>query len=431
MTPRELQELLATGGERYDVEYKRPGRRADRRYFSGVARAVLAMANRRDGGTVVIGVEEKRGSPAALIGLSPDELTTWRADDVRDALATYAEPSVDVEVLQVALDDKTAVVIRVREFADVPVLCRKDGEDVREGALYVRSRRKPESIEVPRQAEMRDLIELATEKRLVAFLRTAAAAGIRPGSAPGEASPPSDTARFDQQRSAMQMSGSTKARKRGFWQVSIHPQRFVQQRVPNILELAPIMRAAAVSYRGWPYPSVLTRLEPSIGDDWIQADVDDRIHVERWRMYQSGHFVQDMGLWEDWFEQDFLTRAEQRPTASETLGVDFTIGTLTEIFEFAARLAASAAGAEAMVISLSLHGLKGRRLELPPGRAGFSTPRVANIDSYRFEPRLMARDALLTDPRAPAVDAALELFRRFGWDAGAKLVASFQPPLQG
>ena len=52
-------------------------------------------------------------------------------------------------------------------FADIPVLCKRDYQDVlRSGACYVRSRRKPETTEIPTQADMRDLLELATEKKL-------------------------------------------------------------------------------------------------------------------------------------------------------------------------------------------------------------------------------------------------------------------------
>lgn len=433
MTPQDLAELLATGSERYDVEYKNPGSRDDKAFFSGVARAVLAMANRRDGGVVVVGVNEQRGSAATLLGLTAPQLATWNHDNVRDALAVYAEPSVDVDVHHVTLDGKTAVVIRVREFADIPVLCRKDGEKVREGALYVRSRRKAESVEVPRQAEMRDLIELATEKRLRAFFQTASAAGIRLGGPAGVTATPllvTDAAQYQRELDAMMLAASEKARHRGFWRVSIHPQRYVPNRVPNIMALTPIMRAAAVQYRGWPYPSVLARKEAVIGTDWIEVEIDERIHVEHWRFHQSGHFTQVMGFWEDWYEQDVLTRPNEMPVANETFGVDFAVGTLTEIFEFASRLAASEAGADAMVIHIAAHRLKGRRLTLPPNRAPFLSPYVANIESFEFPPVTVERDALLSDPRRPAVDAAGEVLKRFGWDAGSQMLASFQPPLR-
>ena len=81
-------------------------------------------------------------------------------------------------------DGNHVVILRVYEFEDIPILCRRNvqGEKgkplLRDGACYVRSRRKPETAEIPTHEDMRELLELATEKRLRAFLRQARAAGF-------------------------------------------------------------------------------------------------------------------------------------------------------------------------------------------------------------------------------------------------------------
>ena len=91
---------------------------------------------------------------------------------------------------------KWYMILRVREFEDIPVLCKRDYEKVlRDGACYVRSRRKPETAEIPSEVDMRDLLELATEKRLRKFVAQARAAGL---DLAGAASP-SDQERFDNQ----------------------------------------------------------------------------------------------------------------------------------------------------------------------------------------------------------------------------------------
>jgi hypothetical protein len=48
-------------------------------------------------------------------------------------------------------------------------------------AVYVRSRRQPETIEVQTQTEMRELLDLATEKAVAKFVRIATHTGIRIG----------------------------------------------------------------------------------------------------------------------------------------------------------------------------------------------------------------------------------------------------------
>ena len=125
---------------------------------------MLGMANRRDGGRVIIGVQDI-GSVLNPIGLDEAQLATWNYDHVSDRVAVYADPGVvfDLEIKE--YNGRSYVVIQVEEFGDVPVLCKRAYDDVlRDGACYVRPRRKPETTEIPTYADMRDLLDLATEK---------------------------------------------------------------------------------------------------------------------------------------------------------------------------------------------------------------------------------------------------------------------------
>ena len=65
------------------------------------------------------------------------------------------------------------------EFDDIPVLCKRAyGNVLRDGACYVRPRRKPETSEIPTQADMRDLLDLATEKEVRKYLERAQRLGL-------------------------------------------------------------------------------------------------------------------------------------------------------------------------------------------------------------------------------------------------------------
>ncbi len=178
MTEEEFEARLTLGHEQRGVEFKGPGKRSDKPFFARVTRAVLGMANRRDGGQVIIGVQDNEGT-LTPVGLSKPALATWKYDDVADALAVYADPSVSFELEIVQWKDRHYLIIHVHEFEDVPVLCNKDYPDIlRKGACYVRSRRKPETAEIPSQADMRDLLDLASEKGLRRFVAQARAAGL-------------------------------------------------------------------------------------------------------------------------------------------------------------------------------------------------------------------------------------------------------------
>lgn len=59
MTNQEFASYLALNHELQGVEFKGPGPRSDKQLFAKVVRAVLGIANRRDGGLLIIGVDDK------------------------------------------------------------------------------------------------------------------------------------------------------------------------------------------------------------------------------------------------------------------------------------------------------------------------------------------------------------------------------------
>jgi hypothetical protein len=146
------------------------------------------MANLSDGGHVIIGIADD--SVAAMLpGLCEPDLTSWLTyDDIARKIANYADPPLRFDLDSMALLSGARVaVMRVHEFADIPVLCAKDYPGVlRAGACYVRSHRAPETAEVPSSTEMRDLIELAKPGRVSCWLSLA---GATQGGAVGTSMP--------------------------------------------------------------------------------------------------------------------------------------------------------------------------------------------------------------------------------------------------
>jgi hypothetical protein len=91
------------------------------------------------------------------------------------------------------------VVITVREFDTVPAICTRSYQEkasviLKDGALYVRSQRKPESREVATYEEMLQLIELATDKSTRQFIARIHGTGLLESSEGGEGS---DDSRYD------------------------------------------------------------------------------------------------------------------------------------------------------------------------------------------------------------------------------------------
>jgi hypothetical protein len=176
----DIEDLLRGGREMRGFEIKGPGDRGDSRFFAKVARAALSLGNLRDGGYGVIGIED--ANPASLgPGLDEAQASSWaNSDEVARKLAVYADPPLDFELEVITLSSGNRVAaFRVHEFADLPHLCAKGYDDVlREGALYVRSRKLPETVEVASSVAMRDILDLAIEKGVRRFVQTATRAGL-------------------------------------------------------------------------------------------------------------------------------------------------------------------------------------------------------------------------------------------------------------
>ena len=129
--------MLVLGHEIRGFELKGPGLSTDKHLFAKVARAALSMGNLRDGGHIVIGIDDTE-QHTMLPGLDAAQLASWLAfDDVARRFANYADPPLRFECASAELSNGvTIAIIQVFEFADLPHLCAKNyGEVLRKGAL--------------------------------------------------------------------------------------------------------------------------------------------------------------------------------------------------------------------------------------------------------------------------------------------------------
>jgi predicted HTH transcriptional regulator len=144
---------------------------------NNLIKAALAMSNIRDGGVIVLGVRND-GTP---VGLSAKEAVVFDHDALAPVINEYAEPYTRLVVTSGHDPDdggRWFVVIQIQEFHEYPVICKRDGTDLRRGALYTRSTKMNASAEVASVAEMKEILDLAVEKGIRAFNLRAASAGI-------------------------------------------------------------------------------------------------------------------------------------------------------------------------------------------------------------------------------------------------------------
>ena len=175
MKEPEFLELVALGEAR-GVELKGPMLLSDKSSIKAV-KAALALSNRRDGGHIVVGVREAKLIQPEFVGLSSTQATSWNYDDIADLFERYAEPRIEFTVERQPYDSKLFIILRISEFTDVPILCKKGSEVTVEGACYVYPIGKAEVKPIPGMQDMRELLDLAAEKRLRHLLAQVGQAG--------------------------------------------------------------------------------------------------------------------------------------------------------------------------------------------------------------------------------------------------------------
>jgi hypothetical protein len=129
MTEQDLEQFIGLGHELPGVEFKPPGPRTDPYLFAAVTRAVLGMANRPNGGLVIVGVEEGPDGTLRPTGLRDADLQTWDFDSVAASLSAAADPFVAVACEPSPFRGVTLLVLRVSEFETLPVICQKQLTD--------------------------------------------------------------------------------------------------------------------------------------------------------------------------------------------------------------------------------------------------------------------------------------------------------------
>ena len=180
--PQELLQYVRHGREERYLEYKERLDWSQSAHQVKLVKAVLGMSNVRGGGVLVIGVKKD----GTAVGLSEEEALQFTQDAVAAVVNTYAAPYAEITVTTGTDSDASSwfVIVQVSEFDQVPVICKRDGNGLRQGAVYTRGRRIHETTEVRSEAEMREIIEMAiskgVDKELGTFFRRFEGTGIPP-----------------------------------------------------------------------------------------------------------------------------------------------------------------------------------------------------------------------------------------------------------
>jgi len=160
-----LDYLISHRREERNLEYKQSMSWTDINTKVKVIKSSMAMANIPDGGYIVFGMT-KKGEVYEPEGMQAEHADSFKQDDVMEYVNNYADPYVELTVVSAERGGKRFVVIQVQEFGQLPVVCKKDSEDLKRGDVFTRSRKKYETARVGSQTEMREILDLAVDKEI-------------------------------------------------------------------------------------------------------------------------------------------------------------------------------------------------------------------------------------------------------------------------
>lgn len=211
----------------------------------------------------------------------------------------------------------------------------------------------------------------------------------------------------------------TKIKEAPHWRVTIRPGTHAEERIRTLGECWRLVETSRVSLRGWDYPH-LNYEHRQNGNDWVASWAEYRSHREYWRFYQSGQFLHLFSFNEDHYREKAETKARPDVPAlsnyspSGYLDAISALWTVTEIFEFAARLAQKADFGDVVSIAIHMVDAKDRVLYVSDPARDFSRPYVATESTVGREWTVNTRE-LLGGASDLSLNATEWFFERFQW----------------
>lgn len=208
------------------------------------------------------------------------------------------------------------------------------------------------------------------------------------------------------------------------WRVNYRPSTYVAGKLPTLGECWELLQKTTVRFRGWAFPHIPPRdSERDYGDTWIAGWSHYRSHVEYWRFYQSPQFLY-LGNLREVTDPAYSSELRNAMTlhadsASDLqsvrgfLSLTNSIYTITEFFEFAARLAQAGVYVDPITIDISIKGIAGFMLAADRNKV-WSSDYIARQPDLRYETTLAPAE-LVASAAEHAVRCAVWLFERFGW----------------
>jgi hypothetical protein len=211
------------------------------------------------------------------------------------------------------------------------------------------------------------------------------------------------------------------------WRVNFRPADYDPLNIASLGEAWELVKRTKVSLRGWVYPHI-SRDQRANGRNWVSSWSDFMGHIEYWRLYQSAQFLHLFVVreaTEESWRRKLLARASNSLSTGGgpiegALDILNFVYTVSEVVEFAARLAESGAYKGSIHSSIELHDVQDFALVAPDNRAPLIGTYKSSMPDIESHWDLEVR-SLLGDRSGMVLKIILWFFERFGW---------FDPPVE-
>jgi hypothetical protein len=211
-----------------------------------------------------------------------------------------------------------------------------------------------------------------------------------------------------------------------YWVLLFRPETYEPDLIPSLTDCVKLVEKTRVQLRGWDFPHLSNReTDRCQGSNWIGSSASFMDEIEYWRLYQSGQFVHLAAVreaanqsWRERLQRDAMSHLRHREDIDWNavpgyISLVNLVYTLTEYFEFAARICQAGVYRGRLDISLELIGIKGFVLTTDWERA-WSEYRPATDDRLRKTWRLSS-EKLVAGSTEHSLKAIVWLCECFGW----------------
>lgn len=340
----------------------------DRNQKCEVIKDIIAMANTRDGGRIIIGVEDNTWD---IKGLSDEEFASFDVTQINNVLHEYTDPKHSCLIKSLEIYGQKLIVIEVPEFPEDIIITKKGSSCFERGRIYIRTEAAASEV-VPSNHEMRELIGRAITKKgdnLLASIST-----LIKGK-PIEKEERGKFTKKEERGNSTEKEGNSnnydldiiKAQehldrhykedfdKYGYYELISYPTNKKDDRI-ELIKITDLLDKASINLRGKSYPTIKQE-----NNHYLEKGLGSYYKNEYWSYIVRYHFNQSgLILSQETFRED--GKNESSPKGSPLLSFFDVIYTITEYIKFLKNFYGIICPDENIMVRIKLHKTNNRLL---------------------------------------------------------------------